>query len=124
MPNARRKLAGPDGDYEWSGGEFVDDTTHASQVLWLLKTARGSCGVAPEVGNRLFALGAITTGSETIARAYCLEALSPLVRDGRIRDPQIEVTFIAAGRAEIACSFYDRDARDRVTVNTRIGGSA
>lgn len=78
-----------DGDYEPSAGGYAVDRTQASNVRRHLTTRYGSVPSAPRFGNRMFRVKKITPDAARAAEQAALDALSPMITDGRIFDVQV-----------------------------------
>lgn len=100
-------------DYLIQNGAPREDETHTSTVVLLLLLRRGSCPVAPELGNRMFEeLQKLGDGAERQAEAFAREALLPLTRPRAITDLQVTAP-VVDGRLCLDVDFKDKDGRPR-----------
>lgn len=77
------------------GGRFVDDPTHRSTILFLLRQRRGSSAALFDLGSRFHEVDRITKQSLRQIEDMTREALSPLILPKKIN--AVSVTAKPAG---------------------------
>ena len=108
MPSVRRYIDPDTLDYVIENGEFKKDETHIATVIRLLTLRRGTCIVAPELGNRLFnELENLGNDAKRRAENYCREALEPLTKRRLITELFLDATIITDGIDPLVVQFKD-----------------
>lgn len=115
---ARRRQLTEAGDYAVANGSFVEDPTQTANVLRLLRTQRGSVPFAPKMGSRLHRIGKIAPETPRVAEQETLEALQPLIQDGRIWDVSTTATE-APGGLVVTVDFTDASGERSVRQSLR-----
>ena len=113
MPARRRYIDPATNDYLVVNGALRNDETHASTVVLLLTLRKGSCAVAPELGNAIFdELKKLGDGAQRRAEQLAEQALAPLTRSRRITNLNIVAT-IDADLLSLSVEFTDPQGRER-----------
>lgn len=100
-------------NYTAEAGGFESTDSEISTVLFLLKTQRGSCPVAPEAGNRLADISIITPENSRQYRIAVEEALAPLTSTGRIWELSVDIETAGSARGG-TISFKDASGERKV----------
>jgi len=111
--SAQRYLEPQALNYVAQSGGFRSTESEVSAVLFLLKTQRGSCLVAPDAGNRLAAASIITPENSRQYSFAVEEALAPLTSTGRIWALEINIETEGSARGG-TISFADAAGRQSV----------
>ena len=118
----RRYIDPVTGDLAIENGRSKTDPSLATTIALLLRLERGSCAWAPELGSRIHAIRLATRQNAVLARAYAIEALQPLRRQGRLPKLEVEAEF-RGPTLFVVVGWSSRDGRrvDPVIFSRRIG---
>lgn len=112
MP-AKRRTIDVNGQYTIENGAPVNDPTHVSSVILLMRMRRGSSPVAPAQGFPYDSFETLADGVERRAEAATHETLRPLTRPKFITDLAVDAT-VSGDALLIEISFKDPNGARRV----------
>lgn len=112
MP-ARRRTIDATGEYKITNGSPVDDPTHVSNVILLMRMHRGTCPVLPNQGFPYSDFEKLGDGVERRAEAATKETLLPLTRPKLITDLDV-IAEVVGDALTLEISFTDPTGSRRI----------